>query len=499
MLRKAGKFVQFNAATIVLFITFVSFLLACGLIIFIPEQGSTTFRWPSKLTWRNLSGEDTPPITNLDFDGFRTCMAEIEENEVNQPFKTEATATPAATNILVLMNGLVIDGTGAEPVSNGYVVIQGNRILDVGGASSLVVPAKARVINVAGKTIMPGIINAHAHYSCDPVVRHHLLMEGVTSVCDLGSSLRCMPNFEREVDWDNRPAARGFKAGPILTVPGGYPATIYGSSWHYEVSTPEEAEAAVLDLLNRGADVIKIALEPGHPQNPWSVLSLEQVQTIVDVAHAHNIPVRAHVRQAAMLDIALDAGVDSIEHVPVPFCLEAEYKRMVEDDTLQLTQFPKLEAQLARMVKQGVVLVPTLEINAYVIHILPELQPEECQCVNLFTLKVVDRFHEMGGIVALGNDYGTPGVQQGMPIREMQYLLQAGLTPMEVIEAGTRHAAQISGHGDELGTLEPGKLADIIIIDGNPLINDMKALNRVVIVVKNGEIVYPPELTGIKF
>lgn len=345
---------------------------------------------------------------------------------------------------------------------------------------------------------MPGIINAHVHYSGDPVVRHNLLMDGVTSVCDLGSPLRAMHNFERELDWYSRPTARGFKAGPILAAVGGYPATVYGSSWHYGVSTLPEAEAAVLDLLDRGADVIKIALEPGHRQKPWPVLSVEQVRVIVDVAHAHNVPVRAHVRRVEMLDIALDAGVDVIEHIPAPFYLEADYKRALEDDALELAKFPKLEAQLARMVKQNVVLVPTLEVNTYVVHRLPNLQPEERQHIDNFFLEIVSRFHEMGGVVALGNDYGVLSEQRGMPIQEMQLLLQAGLSPMEVIEASTRHAAQISNQGDKLGTFEPGKLADVIVVDGNPLM-DLEAMSQVLMVIKDGEFVYPIETTDIKF
>ena len=127
----------------------------------------------------------------------------------------------------------------------------------MGRVADLAIPrGTTRIIDVDGRTIMPGIINAHVHYSCDPVARHHFLIEGVTSVCDLGASLRCMPTFEREYDWYNRPAARGFKAGQILATPGGYPASVYGSAWHCEVSTSEEAQAAVLDLLGRGADVI---------------------------------------------------------------------------------------------------------------------------------------------------------------------------------------------------------------------------------------------------
>ena len=98
-------------------------------------------------------------------------------------------------------------------------------------------------------------------------------------------------------------------------------------------------------------------------------------------------------------------------------------------------------------------------------------------------------FKEVGGVIALGNDYGNPGAQHGMPIQEMELLLAAGLTPMEVIEAATRHAARVSGHGDELGALEPGKLADLIVIDGDPLA-DIRAMERVTLVIKGGHIAH---------
>ena len=287
-------------------------------------------------------------------------------------------------------------------------------------------------------------------------------------------------------------AARGFHAGPIITAPDGYPATFYGFFWHYEVATPEEAQAAVEDPLDQDVDVIKIALEPGHPQDPWPVLSLEQVRAIVEAAHTHDTLVRAHIRQAAMLDVALNAGVDVIEHVPLPFCLGAELKQWLEEDSLHLADLPEFEAQLARMAEQGTVLVPTLDATTSIICDLPGLGPEEQQAATEFLLEIVHHFQELGGVVALGNDFGCPGVAEGMPIREMELLLAAGLTPMELIEGFTRHAAYACGHSDELGTLEPGKLADLIVLDGSPLHN-IEAVNRVALVIRGGEIGYIPE------
>jgi imidazolonepropionase-like amidohydrolase len=141
------------------------------------------------------------------------------------------------------------------------------------------------------------------------------------------------------------------------------------------------------------------------------------------------------------------------------------------------------------MAEKGIVLVPTLAANSCVIQRLPELKPEDKRATNDFLLEVVGFFRDRGGVIALGNDYGYPGVNQHMPLREMELLLAAGLTSMEVIEAGTKHAAQVCGHGDDLGTLEPGKLADLIVIEGNPLA-DIQAMNRIMIVIKGGAIAY---------
>jgi enamidase len=298
-----------------------------------------------------------------------------------------------------------------------------------------------------------------------------------------------MHNFERDCTRQGQLAARGFHAGPIITAPGGYPAMFYGCFWHYEVATPAEACTAVEDLLDRGVDVIKIALEPGYPHDPWPVLTPEQVQAIVETAHGHGILVRAHVRQAAMLDVALEAGVDVVEHVPLPFCLEVELKQLLAEDNLHLADLPAYEVQLVRMVEQGVVLVPTLDANTCIISDMPRLGPVEEQAATEFLLEIVHAYRELGGVVVLGNDYGCPGVAEGMPLREMELLLAAGLTPMEVIEAGTSRAAFVSGHGDELGTLEPAKLADLIVVDGDPL-NDIEAMKRVDLVIRGGKIGY---------
>jgi imidazolonepropionase-like amidohydrolase len=401
--------------------------------------------------------------------------------------------TRVPDDALVIRDGTVIDGTGNEPIADGLVVAQGDRIIAVGEAADFTIPRNARILGADGGTIMPGIINSHTHSTTDPMVRRQFLVDGVTTVCNVGTSLDGLSGFE-EASVPEGSSARGFWAGPLITAPGGYPGPVYGFQFNYEVGTPAEARSAVADLVSRGASMIKITLAPGDPQDPWPILDLERVQAIVEEAHSLGVLVRAHVFEPYLVeDIVLPAGVDVIEHSPFPILTPEEEKSVLESDDPRVQLFdvvaPEFETLMARVVEQGIVMVPTLDGNIGTLYRKSDRSGVEQIVVDVHA-EAVRRFHALGGVVALGNDYGgIPDVQQGMPMTEMGLLLAAGLTPMEVIEAGTRHAAFVCGQGDRLGTLEPGKLADIIIVDGDPLI-DLQAMNRVLAVIKGGELAH---------
>jgi imidazolonepropionase-like amidohydrolase len=390
---------------------------------------------------------------------------------------------------LVVANGILIDGTGAEPVRDGIVAMDGNRIIAVGHADDFYFPKDVEIIDAAGGTILPGIINAHSHQDMWAGTRRIMFLhDGVTSVCDMMIPIASMQYLDEDAT-QSGPAARGFKAGPIITAPGGYPGAIFGRVFSYEIEGEHEAETAVFELFTQGADYIKVALEPGIFGDPWPVLSLEELRAIVNTAHAQGLLVRAHTNNA-VLELALEAGVDVIEHVPMPSFSYEDLEPMFDDAGI-FHMSTELEAQMLRMVEQGIVLVPTLDViidDSY----QPGDVASEVYIVSQAILDVVRFFHDSGGIIAVGNDYGNAGVQPGMPLREMELLQTVGLSPMEVIESATRHAAYVCGQGYELGTLEDGKLADLIVVQGNPL-EDFAAMDSVLYVVKDGEVVVSPE------
>jgi imidazolonepropionase-like amidohydrolase len=403
------------------------------------------------------------------------------------------TPQPVPADVLVLTNGTVVLGTGAPPIPDGIVVIQQERIAAVGRAADYAVPAGTKVVDAKRGTILPGIINAHVHGTSNPAVRRvYFLLKGVTSVCDMGSRLDEMPQFEQ--DHVSGPAARGFRVGPVITAPGGYLDVVWHASLNYEVTGPDEAQAAVADLVNRGADAIKIALEPGSVQEPWPMLDLQEVKAIVQAAHERGKLVRAHVGRTEgteVLDIVVESGVDVIEHVPIPVFSTWDAYNLIKDKA-HFVLDSAYEARLSRLVAHQVVMVPTLDAHTLWCESV-ELTSEQKQACFEFYEEPVRQFRALGGMVALGNDYGADdAIEKGMPLREMRLLLAAGLTPMQVIEAGTRNAAQVCGHGKDLGTLEPGKLADIIVLNGDPLAN-IEAMQQVSVVIKGGQIAFTAE------
>lgn len=356
------------------------------------------------------------------------------------------------------MNGRLIDGSGARPVKNAVVLIKGKRIVFAGPRGKVAIPRNARRLDARGGTILPGFINTHAHQVIDESNLRAWLLGGVTTVRDLGSG----PDYEwafSERDRLNRSSrtARLLAVGPLITVPGGYPEAIWGSPG-LEVTSVEDARAQVDRLIHAGCDTVKIALESGEifGRDDLPMLSPTEVKAIVEVAHAHGKRVSAHAMVTRDIERAVDGGVDEIAHFDVQ-------------------NIP--QSLIRRMVAAHIDWVPTLELLRVV-------------GATIYG-NSLERFARAGGIVALGTDYMGAGPQYGydlgMPIHELVYMDQLGLTPMQAIQAATANAAYALDR-PELGLLEKGKIADVIVVRGNPL-RSLEVLRKVELVVHNGVVV----------
>jgi imidazolonepropionase-like amidohydrolase len=359
-----------------------------------------------------------------------------------------------------LVNGTLIDGTGAEPVPNAVVLIAGERILAVGPAEAVKVPAGVRKIDAGGAVILPGFINAHVHLAFDKTNLQAWALGGVTTVRDesvpadqIAQLKTLRVSFGRDPQY-----ARLISAGTMLAVPGGY-----GNLF---VTSPEEARQAVWKEADEGVDAVKVALEDGYAgASGLPKLAPDELRAIVDAAHERGLPVSGHITQGAYLQPMLDAGVDDIAHVPYDLIPAAS---------------------LEQMVRQGVYLIPTFTVfRNYGAPIIG--------CVSN-----LEQFIRLGGNVALGNDYGGgPGdFEMGIPMYEIQMMFDAGMPPMQIIVASTRNAAHVLRLDGEIGTLEPGKVADVLIVSGNPM-DDLQSLNNIRMVIHYGTIIRDETAGGL--
>ncbi len=319
------------------------------------------------------------------------------------PVIPTATPQPSPTVIsdpaLAVINGTLIDGTGADPIKDAALIIQDARIVAVGPRSSIDIPDGAQIIDVQGATILPGFFNAHVHGAYDAEKLAMWAKEGVTTVRDLGAYQWPPSQALRDrVEQDNR-YARLISGGIFITPPGGYPIAVFGGNGK-TISTTAEAAPAVNDMLTQGADVIKISLESGQIfRQTIPMLTTEQVKAIVATAHQRGTRVSAHATVTKDLQRAIDEGVDDVAHMVVDPITNDLIKAMIERDMIW---------------------VPTIELWKNV-----------GQGQDTHVIDNLKRYVAAGGKVALGTDfegYSTP-FELGMPTKEIGWMSQAGMTP----------------------------------------------------------------------
>jgi imidazolonepropionase-like amidohydrolase len=401
----------------------------------------------------------------------------------------------------------LIDGKGDTVMKDAVVLVVGEKITTVG--SGLAVPANARVIDLGAATLLPGLIDAHTHLLTEmdgsnlssqdeemlrivatqstaerallgAKLGREDLEAGITTVRDVGNS---------GVNGDvalRRAIQRGWVPGPrmvtstrALAAQGGQFGTLTPAAQaliaeeYATVHGPESARQAVRQALYDGAGCIKVIVN-GSPAN----VTLDEMKAIVDEAHTSGVKVAAHAIGDKATRIAAEAGVDSIEHAYV-----------VPDDVLKM------------MVEKHIFLVPTDgTLKTFVDMSFGTREPSDSERAERekeyapFVNREQERLRralKLGVPIAAGSDMylSMPRLTRGQAsLLVYEAYAEAGMTPMEIIHAATHNAAELLGMQDRIGTLEAGKLADIICVPGDPL-KDIRALEHVKFVMKGGAVV----------
>jgi imidazolonepropionase-like amidohydrolase len=414
---------------------------------------------------------------------------------------------PQGKGVVALKAARLIDGTGAAAINNAVIVVTDNRITSVGTATSVRIPADAKVIDLGDTTLLPGFIDAHTHLigrvlgdpegDMSPVrdyesfgailgVLHarDTLMAGFTSVRNVGASGRFDDMALRKAineGWTIGP--RMETAGHAIGITGGHcdengfrPGVVQLGPIDGVADGPEQIREAVRLQIKYGADVIKTCATGGVLSEGDAVgatqYSFEELKALVDEANKLDRKVAAHAHGTEGIKLAVRAGVSSIEHGSF---LDEEGARMMRE--------------------RGTFLVPTLSAaeaveKAAKSGVLKGLRAEKALAAAASVRRSIKLAVANKVQIALGTDAGVE--PHGMNAREFILLVEwGGLSNMEAIQAGTLSGAKLLGWDKNLGSLTAGKWADIVAVSGDPL-KDIHAMERPVFVMKGG-VVYRRE------
>lgn len=398
-----------------------------------------------------------------------------------------------------LVADYVIDGKSDDPLENKVILISGKKIISIINIDAI--PEKYTVINLPGTTLMPGMVNAHEHpllYQSDYQNGHlqassafkaliglktlqRLLASGWTSIRVMGDGDIYYANqdIRKAIDRNMFLGPRLTGAAHYISITGGGGDINYLSPEQAVIADgliadgPHEIRKAIRQEIKFGSDWIKIMVTGAFMSvgdNPENVsFSPEELRAAVEEAARHNIPVAAHAHATEGINQAVIAGVRSIEH-----------GSFLSEESIDL------------MVEHGTYLVPTIYVGDYYANsgkLLAQSKNDDFYLAFRDDwLQMLGKAHRKGVKIAVGSDLCGYEVASHVCAREFDTLIEAGLSPMDAIKAGTSIGAELLKWDDMLGSLEPNKLADIIAVPGNPL-EDISALESPSFVMKDGEII----------
>jgi imidazolonepropionase-like amidohydrolase len=450
--------------------------------------------WGRETLWADAAGQLAAMVSvDAEFDHFeavrpalRGAMPQLVAKAASDGMAAMATMaaaeTPAPSRQLAIVGATVLDMTGRKPMPDATVFIDDGRIAAVGPSSRVRVPPQAAVVRAAGKTVMPGLWDMHAHFEqveWGPIY----LAAGVTTVRDVGNELEFITAVRDAVS-----AGKGL--GPRLLLAGLIDGPGPRGMGLARAATPDEGRQWVNRYHDAGFDQIKV----------YSSVSLEVLRAIAAEAHRLGMSVTGHVPRSMNAITALDAGLDQINH--------AEY----------LLEPPMPEGQLIAALKRHHGAVdPTLALYELVARPLnrpidtfepgvKKVAPELEGPLNGFgsppnlaaaqqsrlseSLAIVGRLHAAGIPIVAGTDQSVPGHSLH---REIELYVKAGFSNFDALAAATVVPARLMKRSEDSGTIEIGKRGDVIILDGNPL-DDVANTRRIYRIVTNGRVFDPASL-----
>jgi len=401
----------------------------------------------------------------------------------------------AGARRVVVRAGRVLDVKSGKTLSDQAIVIEGDKIVSVGPAAAAQAGAPM-VIDLPNATVLPGLIDAHTHLTFNPsfgyqtlgisVPREALtgahnarltLEAGITTVRNVGARGYSDIALRDAINAGDVPGPRMIASGPALGITGGHCDNNllpyeYHSTGDGVADGIENVQHKVREVIKYGADVIKICatggvLSLGDDPNA-SQFTLEEMKAIVAEAHRLGRKVAAHAHGAEGVRWASEADVDSIEH-----------GHLMDD------------ASIATLKKNGTYLVPTLYLmdwqraNAATVN-LPEYARRKMEMVSEKGQAAAKKAFQAGVKIGMGTDAAV--YPHGLNAHELEVYVRLGMTPLQAIQTATINDADLLGWSDKVGTLEAGRFADLIAVDGDPL-QDITTLQRVKFVMKGGTVV----------
>jgi imidazolonepropionase-like amidohydrolase len=398
----------------------------------------------------------------------------------------EIKAPPEAPpdSVLAIVGARLIDGRGGKPVENAVVVVRGTKIVDVGPLDRVNIPGEAKRLDANGLSVLPGLIDSHFHSQHD-VIRpvEFELKHGITTFRDPGHPFR----FYNEARAVEATMPRIFLCGGHLDAdPPAWPDQAV------VITDADHARRAVNDHVDAGASAIKVYMR----------LPVEHIAAACEAAEKRGVLVTAHL-ELVDADDAIRAGLRGIEHVTsfgtalAEPAVAAEFKARVGADSgarhqlrhwlwssLDLDASPRVKPMLDLVVEKRVFVSPTLAVFEKRRGAKGASDADAAGFANM--LKFVGLCHRAGAKVVVGSHTSAPHAETGRAYqRELELLVEAGLSPLEAITAGTLHNAQFFGIDGRLGSIEPGKLADLVLVEGDPS-RDIGAMKEVRRVMLNG-------------